>query len=87
VSNGKPHPEPFLRACTLLSSSLPDGLSPTECLVIEDSIHGVRAAHLAGMRCIAVTTSYSADRLSDADLVVESLAGLSFEKLEALFQL
>jgi beta-phosphoglucomutase-like phosphatase (HAD superfamily) len=41
--------------------------------VIEDSLHGVTAAHAAGMKCLAVTNSYSADELSEADWVTDSL--------------
>jgi len=60
-------------------------LAPEHCLVIEDSRPGVEAARRAGMRCLAVTNSYSATELADADLVVQSLAGIGWERLEALF--
>jgi HAD superfamily hydrolase (TIGR01509 family) len=43
VSNGKPHPEIFLKAAKLLSAS------PDRCVVLEDSFNGIRAAHAAGM--------------------------------------
>ena len=45
---GKPHPDLFLRCAD--ATHVP----PQECLVIEDSIHGVEAARRAGMACIAV---------------------------------
>ncbi len=45
VSRGKPDPELFLIAAERL------GLSPSECLVIEDSPVGLEAAHAAGMSC------------------------------------
>jgi beta-phosphoglucomutase len=45
---GKPHPDLFLRCAAAAQAS------PQACLVIEDSIHGVEAAHRAGMDCIAV---------------------------------
>jgi beta-phosphoglucomutase len=48
VSNGKPHPEGFLTAARLLQRR------PSDVLVFEDSVPGVRAALAAGMRCIAV---------------------------------
>jgi beta-phosphoglucomutase len=86
VANGKPHPESFLKALELLNdrSSVPVGLH--ECLVIEDSFHGLHAAHSAGMRCLAITNSYSKEILSEADLITESLENLSLEKIESLFE-
>jgi len=53
--------------------------------VIEDSIHGIRAAHQAGMRCLAVTNSYPREKLSEAHLVVDSLLGTSLKDAESLF--
>lgn len=86
VANGKPHPESFLRAWSLLKETADESIEQKECLVIEDSIHGVHAAHSAGMKCVAVTNSYSADLLCEADLIVSSLADLSVEKIESLFE-
>jgi beta-phosphoglucomutase len=48
VRNGKPHPEGFLTAARLLDRK------PSDILVFEDSVPGVRAALAAGMHCIAV---------------------------------
>ena len=48
VTNGKPHPEPFLLAAERL------GVDPALCLALEDSHNGIRAAHAAGMRAIMV---------------------------------
>jgi HAD superfamily hydrolase (TIGR01509 family) len=85
VVSGKPDPEPFLTACTRLSASQVEVFGPHECLAIEDSMPGVRAAHLAGMRCLAVTNTYPKERLVEADLIVGSLDGLSLTELEDLF--
>jgi beta-phosphoglucomutase len=60
-------------------------IRPEECLVIEDSIHGITAAIGAGMRCLAITTSYDAEAIGKADLVVSSFVGLEIETLTALF--
>ena len=86
VTNGKPHPEPFLKACTLLNAGREDAIGAHECLVIEDSIPGVRAAHTAGMRCLAVTNSYPRERLDGAERIVRGLDEASIEDLERLFQ-
>lgn len=67
VTNGKPHPEPYIRGATLL------GLQPQECLVIEDSASGATAGHAAGCRVLATLFSHSWDALTDADWIVNSL--------------
>jgi beta-phosphoglucomutase len=86
-SLGKPHPESFLLALNLLNRSL--NLStlilPAECLVIEDAIAGVQGARAAGMKCLAVSTSYPAERLRDADRVTSSLKEVSIESLQGIF--
>ena len=48
VINGKPHPEVFLKGANAL------GLKPSECLVFEDSIAGVKAAKQAGMSSVGI---------------------------------
>jgi sugar-phosphatase len=67
VINGKPHPEPYLKGAELL------GVNPAECLVIEDAPAGIRAAHAGGMKVIALTSTYPATALSEADFVVRRL--------------
>ncbi|MFA6032376.1 MAG: HAD family phosphatase [Myxococcota bacterium] len=73
VVRGKPYPDPFLKAMELSGKRLGIPIAPAECVVIEDSINGVDAAKEAGMKCIALTTSYPRERLGHADLVVDSL--------------
>ncbi|MFZ0298319.1 MAG: HAD-IA family hydrolase, partial [Candidatus Sulfotelmatobacter sp.] len=67
VERGKPHPEPYLKGAELL------GMNPAECLVIEDAPAGIQSAHAAGMKVIALTSTYPASALSEADAVVERL--------------
>jgi beta-phosphoglucomutase len=85
VARSKPYPDPFIKALELLNLPTADRIEPHECLVIEDSIHGIHAAHQAEMRCLAVTNSYPKEKLSEAELVIESLAGLSLKDVERLF--
>ncbi|MBI1766391.1 MAG: HAD family phosphatase [Acidobacteria bacterium] len=80
VSAGKPHPAGFLKALACLNETQPQLIQPHECLVIEDSIAGVEAAKRAGMFCVAVTNSFAAEALQEADLVVANLAEREFEQ-------
>ncbi len=68
VAYGKPHPEPYLRGAELLD------VKPAECLVIEDTPAGIQSAHAGGMKAIAVTSTFLASALGEADAVVQKLA-------------
>jgi sugar-phosphatase len=68
VASGKPHPEPYLKGAELL------GMNPGECLVIEDAPAGIRSAHAGGMKAIALTSTYPASALGEADAIVQRLA-------------
>lgn len=57
VKHGKPHPEPYLKAAQAL------GVIPERCLVVEDSVAGIQAAHAAGAKCLALTTTFPAEIL------------------------
>jgi HAD superfamily hydrolase (TIGR01509 family) len=54
MARGKPHPDVFLAAAQLIE------VPPAECLAFEDAPAGVLAARAAGMRCVALTTSFPA---------------------------
>ena len=76
---GKPAPDVYLRACADL------GADPTRSVALEDSAHGVAAAKAAGMAAVAVPSRITRHNdLSHADLVVGSLADVSFADLESL---
>jgi HAD superfamily hydrolase (TIGR01509 family) len=63
----KPAPDPYRRAAGL------HGLSPADCLAIEDSRWGIQSAKSAGLSCIAITHTYPAESLGLADRIVRSL--------------
>ncbi len=67
VKESKPSPDIYLRAAEKL------GVDPGQCVVFEDSPHGVAAAKRGGMKCVAVTNSHPAEALQAADRVVSSL--------------
>jgi len=84
VVRGKPHPDPYIDALRLLNlEAVGAPVLPDECLVVEDSIHGVRAGRAAGMRVVALTTSYGEADLAEADLVLRDLEGWSPSRVEA----
>ncbi|MCK5630422.1 MAG: HAD family phosphatase [Nanoarchaeota archaeon] len=67
IKNHKPDPDVYLRTAKKL------GVNPMDCVVFEDSIVGVEAAKRAGMKCIAIETTFSGKELAQADLVVKNL--------------
>ncbi|MBX5456795.1 MAG: HAD family phosphatase [Thermogemmatispora sp.] len=78
VERGKPAPDIFLKAAEALQ------VPPSTCVVIEDAVAGIEAAHAAGMRCLAVATTREPEALHEADLVVRSLTEVTVERLRAL---
>lgn len=70
VNKGKPSPEGYLKTATQLQ------VLPQECLVIEDTPHGIESAKNAGMRVIALTTTQHASALMNAHAVVQSYADI-----------
>lgn len=81
VKNKKPHPEIFLVAARQIK------LPPENCLVIEDAPAGIQAAHAAACKCMAVTNSTSAEKLSEADLVVSSLGEVGLDIVIGLIRI
>jgi beta-phosphoglucomutase len=73
----KPDPQVFLAAAAALQ------VSASHCVVVEDATAGVAAAHAAEMRCIGVG---DAALVGQADLVVPTLAELSFAELTGLLR-
>jgi beta-phosphoglucomutase len=75
VPHGKPAPDIFLKAAGEL------GVEPAQCLVIEDAVAGVQAAHAAGMKCIAVAGDRDLPGLHEAELMVKSLTEVSVARV------
>ncbi len=85
-SVGKPDPAIYLMTLQRLNDVVRPILRAEECLVIEDSKAGIRAARAAGMPVLALATSYPADELCEADRVMLSLAGVDPEPLLRQFR-
>ena len=81
----KPAPDPYQRAVALLAAAMGDlELPASDCVAIEDSRWGIASARAAGLRTVGVTSSYDADELSEADLVIGSLGDLDLANLQRL---
>jgi beta-phosphoglucomutase len=65
IQRGKPDPEGYLLALHLL------GVEGADAVAVEDSPAGIAAVKAAGVYCAAVTTSFGADRLSQADTLAD----------------
>lgn len=77
VARKKPAPDIYLEAARRL------GKAPEGCCVVEDAVNGVQAAKAAGMRCVAVATSFPPEKLraAGADAVCDSLAAVTLADL------
>jgi HAD superfamily hydrolase (TIGR01509 family) len=77
VERGKPHPEPYLRAADLL------GVSPSDCVALEDSPTGVASAVAAGVPTVAIPHVVAVPEQPGA-VQVSSLAGIGVTELAEL---
>ncbi len=81
VTRGKPDPQPFLLALKALQQR-DVGLSPASCLVIEDSLPGIRGARAAGMKVLAVTNTHTVQDLHEAHAITHGLLETDLSELQ-----
>lgn len=82
VTRGKPDPQPFLHALNALQQR-DTGLTASACLVIEDSLPGIRSAKSAGMKVLAVTNTHTVQDLHEAHAITHSLKDTSLADVRA----
>ena len=81
VTHSKPHPECFLLGAEML------GVEKDDCIVFEDSFHGVEAGNRAGMKVIGLATTNSAEAIADkCALVIPDFTDFTFEKMKGVLQ-
>jgi HAD superfamily hydrolase (TIGR01509 family) len=80
----KPSPAPYLLAFERLRERSGRALDPRRSVAIEDSRWGLESARGAGLRCVGVTSSYPAEELPGAELVVGGLHELTLLALDRL---
>ncbi len=72
ITKGKPDPQVFLMGAEAT------GAQPSECVVFEDAVAGVRAAKAGGMKAVGIG---SVDILTEADIIISTFEDFSVEKL------
>jgi beta-phosphoglucomutase len=83
VSRAKPDPEIYLKAAAKLACD------PAACVGFEDSFVGIEAVKRAGMKCVAIASTFPFEELEQqtrADLTVTSFQELDLQKLGRLFE-
>lgn len=86
---GKPDPEIYLLTLAKLNELAPKPdppLKASDCLVVEDSLAGIRSAKAAGMKVVGVATTYPAAALKEADAVYPGLKAVTVTEIEKLFR-
>lgn len=78
IKKGKPDPEIYLKTAEKL------GVDPHDCVVFEDTLSGIKSAHSAGMKVIAITTTHKAEELSSADAIIPSFNDINANFLRKL---
>ena len=81
VTHSKPHPECFLLGAEML------GVEKDNCIVFEDSFHGIEAGNRAGMKVIGLATTNSAETIAaKCALVIPDFTDFSVEKMKSILQ-
>lgn len=78
VTNGKPHPEIFLKAAASVNAN------PENCVAFEDSVAGISSAKAAGMKVVGLTTTHTAAEIHQADLIIKDYTEVSLAILRKL---
>jgi HAD superfamily hydrolase (TIGR01509 family) len=75
IINGKPHPEIYSKAIGMLH------LKPSECVIFEDSIPGIRAGISSGAHVVGVATTHKIEELKEVKWVINDFSGISMDFL------
>lgn len=81
---GKPAPDPYVRALSLLADRCQRALAPSLSIAIEDSQWGLVSARAAGLRTLGLATSYPAEVLTHADVTLPDISRVTVEFLSRL---
>jgi HAD superfamily hydrolase (TIGR01509 family) len=78
IEKPKPDPDPYLKALKELN------LDAKDCVVVEDSIAGIMSAKSAGINCIGLAGTFPAEKLKQADFVVDKIDDYAIKELEKM---
>ena len=79
VRQGKPHPEPYLKAAELL------GVAPGDCVAFEDSITGLLSAEAAGTKAVGIPNMVTLPQI-EGRVLWPTLEGVGIKELKQLFR-
>ncbi len=79
INKSKPDPEIFLLTAKKLNKKKQD------CVVIEDTVNGINAAKAACMKVIAITSYFSREKLSSADIVIDKFSQINFWDIQNIY--
>jgi HAD superfamily hydrolase (TIGR01509 family) len=79
IEKGKPDPEIYLKASKALDKD------PENCIVVEDSVSGIKSGLNAGAKVIGVTTTQTAEDLENCHLIIDDFNDINIEDLQDLF--
>jgi beta-phosphoglucomutase len=79
VNHSKPHPEIYLKTAEAIN------YLPKRCVVIEDSLSGVKSAQKAGCKVIGITTTHTAEEFNDVNFVINDFYELDINMIRILF--
>ncbi|MDZ7692598.1 MAG: HAD family phosphatase [Balneolaceae bacterium] len=81
VTHSKPHPEAYINAAEAID------LTPQQCIVIEDSVSGIKSGLAAGAVVIGVATTHTHEELSSCHLVIDNFEAFTLDHLIGLMEL
>ena len=80
LEQSKPHPEIFIKAVQA------SGFETNECIVIEDSTNGIKAAKAAHIFCVGYDSMHSKNQdYSKADIVISDFKEIYYERISSFF--
>jgi beta-phosphoglucomutase len=81
LKQSKPHPEIFEKAAGAT------GYERSECMVIEDSTNGIKAANAAGIFCVGYDSIHSKNQdYTIADMVISDFSEIQYDKIQEVFK-
>jgi len=80
IKKGKPDPEIYLEAAKRINKET------KECIVIEDSLAGIKAGKKAGMKVIAITSTHKREVINEADLIIDDFSELTIDIISSILK-